>query len=199
MSFLNQEAKAEKGFFYPKESKKIYKCQISDTKGFAIETTLYGVLFGVFTVWLMGDLGIILMIFSWFIIAHWTSTRKYKYVQINFHTIVFGSGSVLNFLLSGFTTMYKMEKFKYDELEYILFNKWIKKKKSFGQIESKINKNKFFQIQIDSSDLPKIIKELDKHRFSVRPKPKKLKKKDEYMIVFPKSARYDTVEVKKNK
>ena len=114
-------------------------------------------------------------------------------MQINKHIIVFGTGSFIALLQSYFKDLYKTEKRRYNDIHYLRFDRWHSKKRgkidSFGRIEVKISDTKpIFHILIHTSDLTRLVKILETHRF--QSKVHKSRSRDELLLVFPSSPYY---------
>ena len=129
---------------------------------------------------------------SWPFLAVFLLPKHYKYLQLNKHSITFGIGS-LRFLLSK--SLYRYSKYQYGDLLSIRFNKWEKRQKGgvkdyFGKIEIRHDPNKpVFNFLTTNEDLPKIVKLFESHRFHT--KVKKNRTRGEFMLIFPRSPRFD--------
>jgi len=107
--------------------------------------------------------------------------------------IAFGTGSFLTLVQTFFQEIYKTEKSRYNEIHYLRLDRWHSKKRgkidSFGRIEVKISDTKsVFHILITTSDLARLVKILETHRF--QSKVHKSRSRDELLLIFPSSPYY---------
>lgn len=183
------------GEFHPPSDKNtIYHCQLNNITGFIKDFAIFSLLIGFFTFLLIQFVGLIIVLLSWIIIVPWLVPKHYKFIQINKHMIVFGTGSIRALIQSKFKSMYRTEKSRYNDIHYLRLNRWHSKKlggkiDSFGRIEIKINDTKpLFHILIHPSDLARLVKVLETHPF--HSKPHKSRSRDESILIFPSSPSY---------
>ncbi len=183
------------GEFYPSSDKNaIYRCRLNNTTGFLIDITLFSVLIGFFTFFIVQWVALIVVPLSWVLLAPWLTPKHYRYIQINKHSVVLGTGSILALINSGFNSLYRLDKGRYSDLHYLRLDLWIRKKfggklDSFGRVEIKISDLKpIFRILIETNDFTRLVKILESHKF--HSKVQKNQSRDELLIVFPSSPRY---------
>ncbi|MFW9903863.1 MAG: hypothetical protein ACFFFH_05985 [Candidatus Thorarchaeota archaeon] len=182
------------GQFFPSSDKNvIYHCYLNDTAGFLKDFIIFSLLIGFFTFLIMQFLGLIVVLLSWVIIIPWLVPKHYKFIQINKHVLAFGTGSFLALLRSYFKEIYVIKKFSYNEIYHLRLDRWYSKKRggimdSFGRVEVKINDTKQFHILIHSSDLTRLVKILETHRF--QSKVHKSRSRDQLLLIFPPSPNF---------
>jgi hypothetical protein len=182
------------GQFFPSSDKNvIYHCYLNNTAGFLRDFIIFSVLIGFFAFLILQFLGLIVVLFSWVIIIPWLVPKHYKFIQINKHVLAFGSGSLIALLQSYFKEIYEIEKVRYDDIYHLRLNRWYSKKRggkidSFGRVEVKINATEQFHILIHSSDLARLVKVLETHRF--QSKIHKSRSRDELLLIFPSSPNF---------
>jgi hypothetical protein len=96
-------------------------------------------------------------------------------------------------LRSYFKEIYKIEKIRYNDIQHIKLDRWHSKKRrgkidSFGRIEVKINDTERFNFLIQTSDLVRLVKILETHRF--QSKVHRSRSRDELLLVFPSSPHF---------
>ena len=179
------------GTFSPSSDKKIlYYCQVRDTTGFVKDIGLFSILIGFFAFLLLQWGASIALILSWPVLITWLLPKHYKYVKFEKYSIMFGSGSVLSLLKQY--QLYNLKKFRFDDIHYIRFDRWEKKKRggqmdSFGRIEIKFdNTSSNFEILIKARDLSKLVKIFEKHKF--QPQVQRKYSRGELILIFPNSS-----------
>ncbi|MHA1967823.1 MAG: hypothetical protein ACW964_08480 [Candidatus Hodarchaeales archaeon] len=184
------------GMFYPITDKKIiFQCQVNDTKGFLKNISLFSILIGIFGFFFMQWSAIFVVILSWPILMVWLLPQHYRYIQLEKYSIIHGSGSIRSILSKK--KLLSLDKHKFDDIHFIKFDRWEKKKRgggkdSFGRIEIKINNDTpFFEILIDSTDLVRLVKIFEKHKFQTKVHRKI--SSGELMIIFPNSPRFQQI------
>ena len=185
------------GEFYPSSDKNvIYHCHLNNTRGFLRDITIFSIIIGFFAFLIMQWWTLVVTPFFWIFIIPWLVPKHYRFIQINKYVVAFGTGSILALIRSKIKTIYELEKNRYSDIHYLRLDRWQRKKfggkiDSFGRIEIKINDNKpIFQILIQNTDLTKLVKILEAHRFNS--KVQKSLFRGELMLVFPSSPRYNT-------
>ncbi|UCE15003.1 MAG: hypothetical protein JSV04_07440 [Candidatus Heimdallarchaeota archaeon] len=182
------------GEFYPTSDQNvIYLCYLNNTRGFLLDLTVFSVLIGFFSFLFVQLAALLVVIVAWCFYIPYIVPKHYKFIQLNKHTLAFGSGSVPSLISSGFKTIYKLEKQRYRDIHYLKLDRWEKRKgekaDSFGRIEIKISEDKaIFHFLINSDDLARLAKILEEHRF--HSKVQKKWSRGELMLVFPTSPRY---------
>ena len=176
------------GKFYPPSDKNvIYHCYLNNTTGFIKDCTIFSILIGFFAFLILQFLGLIIVLLSWIIIVPWLIPKHYKFIQINNHIVAYGTGSFPNLVKSYFKEIYKIEKSRYSDIHYLRLDRWHSKKRgkidSFGRIEVKFSDKSVFYILITISDLARLVKILETHRF--QSKVNKSRSRDELMLIFP--------------
>ncbi|MFX1507590.1 MAG: hypothetical protein ACFFDC_16010 [Promethearchaeota archaeon] len=182
------------GQFFPSSDKNvIYHCYLNNTTGFLRDFIIFSVLIGFFAFLIMQFLGLIVVLISWVIIIPWLVPKHYKFIQINKYVLAFGMGSFLALLQSYFKEIYEINKFRYNDIQHLKLDRWHTKKRggkidSFGRIEVKINDTEQFNILIHTSDLVRLVKILETHRF--HSKVHKSRSRDELLLIFPSSPKF---------
>ncbi|MHA2039036.1 MAG: hypothetical protein ACW98X_21615 [Promethearchaeota archaeon] len=184
------------GIFYPTTDKKIvYQCQVNDTNGFLKNISLFSILIGVFGFFLMEWRAIFVVVLSWPILMIWLLPQHYRYIQLEKYSLIHGSGSIRSILSKK--KLLNLNKHKFDDIHFIKFDRWEKKKRgggkdTFGRIEIKINNTTpFFEILVDTTDLVRLVKIFEKHMFQTNVFRKI--SKGELMIIFPNSPRFQHI------
>lgn len=183
------------GEFYPPSDKNvIYHCHLNNTTGFLKDFIIFSVLISFFAFLMIQFLGLIIVLLSWILIVPWLVPKHYKFIQINKHIILFGTGSILALIQSNFKNIYKTEKSQYSDIHYLRLDRWHSKKlrgkiDSFGRIEIKVSDIKpIFHILLHPSDLTRLVKVLEAHQ--LHSKVQKSRSRDELILVFPSSPHY---------
>ncbi len=183
------------GEFYPSSDKNaIYRCRLNNTTGFLIDLTLFSVLIGFFTFFIIQWVALVVIPLSWILLVPWLTPKHYRLIQINKHSVVLGTGSILALYHSRFKSLYRLDKGRYSDIHYLRLDLWIRKKfggklDSFGRIEIKVNDIKpIFRILIETSDFTQLRKILESYKF--HPKVQKTQARDELLLIFPSSPRY---------
>jgi hypothetical protein len=175
-------------FYPPSDINVIYHCYLNNTTGFIKDCAIFSILIGFFAFLILQFLGFLIVVLSWFIIVPWFVPKHYKFIKINKHTIAFGTGSFQTLVKSYFREIYNIKKSRYSNIHYLKLDRWRSKKRgkidSFGRIEVKISDTKsVFYILITTSDLARLVKILETHRF--QSKVHKSRSRDELMLIFP--------------
>lgn len=183
------------GEFYPSSDKNaIYRCRLNNTTGFLMDVGLFSVLIGFFTFFIVQWIALIVVPLSWVLLTPWLTPKHYRFIQINKHSVVLGTGSILALFQSRFKSLYRVDRGRYNDIFHLRLDLWIRKKfggklDSFGRIEIKINDSKpIFRILIETDDFTRLVKILESYRFDT--KVQKNRARDELLLVFPSSPRY---------
>jgi hypothetical protein len=169
---------------------------INNTTGFLRDISLFTVLIGFFAFFLTEWLALIIVPLSWPFLITYLMPKHYKYIQLNKHSVICGTGSFKHLIFSRFSSLYPQEKFYYKDIVSIRFNKWEKgkrggKKDLFGKIELRIDLVKpTFNFLTTEEDLSRLVKIFDTHRFTT--KINKIASRGELMLIFPNSPRYNS-------
>lgn len=183
-----------KGEFYPTSDKNtIYLCYLNDTRGFLLDLIVFSVLIGFFSFFLVQLAALLVVLLAWCFYIPYIIPKHYKFIQINKHTLAFGTGSISTLITSRLKTIYHFEKQRYGDIYYLKLDRWEKKKMkekdSFGRIEIKTSEDKpIFHFLINSDDLTRLVKILEIHRFHSNVQKKR--SRGELMLIFPASPRY---------
>jgi len=197
---MGKDQKLVRGEFFPKSNQNIiYRLYIGNTIGFIKEMSLFSILIGFFSFFLVGLRAFIPVILTWPLLAAWLIPRHYRYLQLDKHLLIIGAGSLRSLITSRFTRLINLKKFQYGNIHHIAIDKWTRrnirgKSDSFGRVEVKIDlKTPFFQILLDPKEIPKLIKVLDSHKFH----SKVLKKhsRGEFLLIFPPSPRFQSDQI----
>ncbi len=182
------------GEFYPSQDKLIiYKCDVSNTRGFLRDILLSTVIVGLFSFLLLEWYALLVVPTSWPFLIQYSLPNHYQSLQFNKYSLFFAKGSLKDLILTR--SLYLRKKFQYGEVFHIRFNKWEKRKRggvkdAFGKIEIKINKDSpVFTFLITSEDLTRMVKIFDSYRF--HSKVVKKRSRGELMLIFPLSPRYN--------
>ena len=185
----------QEGIFYPSYDKlTIFKCEVKNTTGFLRDISLSTAIVGLFSFLLLEWYAVIVVPMSWPFLIQYSLPKHYQSLRFNKYSIVFGSGSLKNFILSK--SLFTSNKFQYGDIFHIRFNKWEKRRRGgvkdqFGKIEIQVNhQTQIFHFLITSEDLVKLVKIFDTYRF--HSKVIKKRSRGELMLIFPLSPRYNT-------
>ncbi len=190
-----------RGEFFPRSNQNIlYRLYIKNTIGFLKEISLFSILIGFFSFFLIGLGAFIPVILTWPLLTAWLLPRHYRYLQLDKQILIIGVGSLRTIITSRFTTLINLEKYQYGNIHHIAIDRWVRKNfrgksDSFGRVEVKIDlKTPFFQILLDPEEIPQLIKVLDSHNFH----SKVLKKhsRREFLLIFPHSPRFQSDQTK---
>ncbi len=186
-----------KGTFYPDgDNLNIFKCTIANTTGFLKDISLFTILIGFFAFFLTEWLALIIIPICWPFLIAYLMPKHYKYLQLNKHSAICGSGSFKHLILSRFSSFFPQKKFYYKDIVSIRFNKWEKgkrggKKDKFGKVEIRTDlQTSTFDFLTTGEDLSRLVKIFDTHRFTT--KVNKVRSRGELMLIFPNSPRYDS-------
>ena len=189
-----------RGEFFPKSNQNIiYRLYIKNTIGFIKEISLFSILIGFFSFFLIGLGAFIPVIITWPILIAWLLPRHYRYLQLDKHVLIIGVGSWRTMVATRFTKLIKLKKIQYGEIHHITIDRWTRKnfrgkRDNFGRVEIKINlKSPSFQILLDPKDITQLIKVLDSHKFHC----KVLKKhsRNEFLLIFPLSPYFQSDQI----